>query len=110
VDLEKPVTLQKFGALTGITERSVQGLKARGILVSHHSGRGIDGPSSIKADCSYLREQAADRSAREAGRLDLKQETARLKISQRKNYDLRNSVIEKTHVPLCQLQPAWAEL
>jgi phage terminase Nu1 subunit (DNA packaging protein) len=110
VDLAKPVTSTKFGQLTGLSERRVQALKSAGILVAHSAGRGLDALASVRAYCSYLREQAAGRAAKEAGRLDLKQETAKLKVSQRKHYDLRNSVIEKTHVPLCQLQPAWGRV
>jgi len=106
LDIERPITAQKFGELTGLSERRVRELKSAGILVS--AGRGIDAPASLQNYCSHLREQAAGRAVREGGRLDLKQETAKLKVSQRKHYDLRNAVIEKTHIPLAVLEPAWA--
>jgi phage terminase Nu1 subunit (DNA packaging protein) len=110
IDLQKPVSAPKFGSLTGLSERRVQALKAAGVLIGHSSGRGLDGVASIRSYCEHLRERAAGRASREAGRLDLKQETARLKVSQRKHIDLKNSVIEGSHVPLSALRPAWGRI
>src|SRR5215472_11669964 len=108
--LEAPITAVKLGQLLGISERRVCALKAAGILAAHSAGRGLDIAESVRGYCDHLRCQAAGRQAKELGRLDLKQETARLKVSQRKHVDLKNAVIERTHVPLAALEPSWARV
>jgi phage terminase Nu1 subunit (DNA packaging protein) len=54
-----------------------------------------------------LREVAAGRQGNELNAVD---ENARLKIAQRENYELKNSIIRGSAIPYEAIAPAWARV
>jgi phage terminase Nu1 subunit (DNA packaging protein) len=65
---------------------------------------------SIRNYIKHLREVAAGRLASEDSGLHLVDESARLKAEQRKNYELKNAVLQGTTVKIEAIQPAWSRV
>ena len=98
------VTGQSLAALLDIDVRSIQELARSGIVVgSGVRGRYLLAPS-VRNYVRHLREIAAGRQGSELNAVD---ENARLKIVQRKNYELKNAALEGALVSMDDLTEAW---
>jgi phage terminase Nu1 subunit (DNA packaging protein) len=87
--------------------RSITELTRSGILVgSGVRGRYLLAPS-VRNYVRHLREIAAGRQGSELNAVD---ENARLKMAQRRNYDLKNSILEGSAIPYETIAPAWARV
>jgi len=105
--LAEGVTGQSLAGLFDVDLRSIQELARSGIVVSAGArGRFLLAPS-VRNYVRHLREVAAGRQGNELNAID---EGARLKIAQRKNYDLKNSILEGSAIPYEAIAPAWARV
>lgn len=102
------VTAKVLASLLDLSVVNVHELAKDGTIVK------VDGSTgrflletSVRTYVRHLREIAAGRQGRELNAVD---ENARLKISQRRNIDLKNAVLEGTMVPLEAIRPAWARV
>lgn len=101
------VTKNTLAALLDLDPGSILELARSGLVV----GSGVPGryllAASVRNYVRHLREEAAGRQGKELNAVD---ENARLKISQRRNYDLKNSILEGSAVPYEAIAPAWARV
>src|ERR1700730_13253502 len=101
------ITGQSLAGLLDLDVRSIQQLAQARIMVrSGARGRYLLGPS-VRNYIRHLREVAAGRQGSELNAID---ENARLKIAQRRNYDLKNSILEGSAIPYEAIAPAWARV
>src|SRR6202047_3487709 len=98
------VTGQSLAGLLDLDVESIRKLLNSGIVV----GAGERGPfllaPSVRNYVRHLREIAAGRQGNELNAVD---ENARLKIVQRKNYELKNAALEGALVSMDDLTEAW---
>jgi phage terminase Nu1 subunit (DNA packaging protein) len=98
------VTRQSLAGLLDLDLSSIAELTRSGILVgSGVRGRYLLAPS-VRNYVRHLREIAAGRQGNELNAVD---ENARLKIAQRRNYDLKNAALEGALVSMDDLTEAW---
>src|ERR1700730_10757591 len=98
------ITGQSLAALLDLETQSITKLTHSGIIVgSGVRGRYLLAPS-VRNYVRHLREIAAGRQGNELNAVD---ENARLKIVQRKNYELKNAALEGALVPMDDLTEAW---
>ena len=98
------VTGQSLAGLLDLDIRSITELARSGIVVgSGVRGRYLLAPS-VRNYVRHLREIAAGRQGNELNAVD---ENARLKIVQRKNYELKNAALEGSLVPMDDITEAW---
>src|SRR5580704_12571572 len=98
------ITGQSLAGLLDLDMESIRKLKNSGIVVgSGVRGRYLLAPS-VRNYVRHLREIAAGRQGNELNAVD---ENARLKIAQRRNYDLKNAILERNSVPYEAIAPAW---
>src|ERR1700731_383108 len=98
---------QSLAGLLDLDVRSIQELARSGIVVrSGVRGRYLLAPS-VRNYIRHLREVAAGRQGNELNAVD---ENARLKMAQRRNYDLKNSILEGSAIPYEAIAPAWARV
>jgi phage terminase Nu1 subunit (DNA packaging protein) len=98
------VTGQSLAGLLDLDVRSIQQLAHSGIVVgSGVRGRYLLAPS-VRNYVRHLREIAAGRQGSELNAVD---ENARLKIVQRKNYELKNAALERSLVSMHDVTEAW---
>jgi phage terminase Nu1 subunit (DNA packaging protein) len=98
------ITRQSLAGLLDLDVRSIQELARSGIVVgSGVRGRYLLAPS-VRNYVRHLREIAAGRQGNELNAVD---ENARLKIVQRKNYELKNAALEGALVPMNDIIEAW---
>jgi phage terminase Nu1 subunit (DNA packaging protein) len=101
------ITRQSLASLFDIEMASITELARSGILVgSGVRGRYLLAPS-VRNYVRHLREIAAGRQGNELNAVD---ENARLKIAQRQNYELKNSIIAGSAIPYEAIAPAWARV
>jgi len=101
------VTGQSLAGLLDLDMKSITKLSHAGIVVgSGVRGRFLLAPS-VRNYVRHLREIAAGRQGNELNAID---ENARLKIAQRRNYDLKNSILEGSAIPYEAIAPAWARV
>src|ERR1700730_9133945 len=97
------ITGQSLAGLFDIDMESIRKLKNSGIVVgSGTRGRYLLAPS-VRNYVRHLREVAAGRQGNELNAID---ENARLKIVQRKNYELKNAALEGALVSMDDLTEA----
>src|SRR6202035_1197253 len=98
---------QSLAGLLDLDIRSITELARSGIVV----GSGFRGlyllAPSVRNYGRHLREIAAGRQGNELNAVD---ENARLKMAQRRNYDLKNAILERNSVPYEAIAPAWARV
>jgi phage terminase Nu1 subunit (DNA packaging protein) len=98
------ITRQSLAGLLDLDISSITELTRSGILVgSGIRGRYLLAPS-VRNYVRHLREVAAGRQGNELNAVD---ENARLKIVQRKNYELKNAALEGSLVPMDDIIEAW---
>src|ERR1700704_6813379 len=98
------ITGQSLAGLFDLDMTSITELARSGIVVgSGIRGRYLLAPS-VRNYVRHLREIAAGRQGNELNAVD---ENARLKIVQRKNYELKNAALEGTLVPMEDITDAW---
>ena len=101
------VTGQSLAGLLDLDIQSMRELARSGIVV----GSGIHGryllAPSVRNYVRHLREVAAGRQGNELNAID---ENARLKMAQRENYELKNSIIRGSSIPYEAIAPAWARV
>ena len=98
------VTGQILSGLLDLDVRSIQQLAKEGVVVrSGVRGRYLLAPS-VRNYVRHLREVAAGRQGSELNAVD---ENARLKIVQRKNYELKNAALEGALVSMDDVTEAW---
>jgi phage terminase Nu1 subunit (DNA packaging protein) len=88
------VPAKTLAVVLDMDERVVRRLAAEGIIVRAGRNQYLFAPSV----CNYvrhLREVAAGRQGNELNAVD---ESARLKIAQRRNYDLKNAILERNSI------------
>src|ERR1700720_982519 len=95
-----------LAVLLDMDERVVRRLAAEGIIVRAGRNQYLLAPS-VRNYVRHLREVAAGRQGNE---LNAVGENARLKIAQRRNYDLKNSILEGSAIPYEAIAPAWARV
>jgi phage terminase Nu1 subunit (DNA packaging protein) len=101
------ITGQSLAGLLDLDLTSIRHLARSGIVVgSGVRGRYLLAPS-VRNYVRHLREIAAGRQGNELNAVD---ENARLKIAQRRNYDLKNSILEGSAIPYEAIAPAWARV
>jgi phage terminase Nu1 subunit (DNA packaging protein) len=101
------ITGQSLAGLLDLDVRSITELKRSGIVVgSGVRGRYLLAPS-VRNYVRHLREIAAGRQGNELNAVD---ENARLKIVQRKNYELKNAALEGALVSMDDLTEAWGAI
>jgi phage terminase Nu1 subunit (DNA packaging protein) len=101
------ITGQSLAGLLDLDMESIRKLSNAGIVVgSGVRGRYLLAPS-VRNYVRHLREIAAGRQGNELNAVD---ENARLKIAQRENYELKNSVIRGSSIPYEAIAPAWARV
>jgi phage terminase Nu1 subunit (DNA packaging protein) len=101
------ITGQSLAGLLDLDIESIRKLTHAGIVVgSGVRGRYLLAPS-VRNYVRHLREIAAGRQGNELNAVD---ENARLKIAQRRNYDLKNAILERNSVPYEAIAPAWARV
>jgi phage terminase Nu1 subunit (DNA packaging protein) len=101
------ITGQSLAGLLDLDVRSIQQLAQAGIMVrSGVRGRYLLAPS-VHNYVRHLREIATGRQGNELNAVD---ENARLKMAQRRNYDLKNAILERNSVPYEAIAPAWARV
>jgi phage terminase Nu1 subunit (DNA packaging protein) len=98
------ITRQSLAALLDLDISSIIELAHNGTLVgSGVRGRYLLAPS-VRNYVRHLREIAAGRQGKELNAVD---ENARLKIVQRKNYELKNAALDGSLVPMEDITEAW---
>ena len=98
------ITGDSLAGLLDLDMESIRKLTNSGIVVgSGVRGRYLLAPS-VRNYVRHLREIAAGRQGNELNAVD---ENARLKIVQRKNYELKNAALEGTLVPMEDITEAW---
>ena len=100
------VPAKTLAVLLDMDERVVRRLAAEGIIVRAGRNQYLLAPS-VRNYVRHLREIAAGRQGNELNSVD---ENARLKIAQRRNYDLKNAILERNSVPYEAIAPAWARV
>ena len=96
-----------LAALFGLDDRTVRKLAADGIVIKGGARGEYALGASIKNYVTHLREQAAGRLGRDET-IDPAKENALFKREQRRNYELKNAILEGSAVPVDALEPAWA--
>jgi phage terminase Nu1 subunit (DNA packaging protein) len=97
------VPAKTLAVLLDMNDRVVRRLAAEGIIVRAGRNQYLLAPS-VRNYVRHLREVAAGRQGNELNAVD---ENARLKIAQRRNYDLKNAILERNSVPYEAIAPAW---
>src|SRR6195256_6202196 len=98
------ITGQSLAGLFDLDMTSITELARSGIVVgSGFRGRYLLAPS-VRNYVRHLREVAAGRQGNEVNAID---ENARLKIVQRKNYELKNAALEGSLVSMDDVTEAW---
>jgi phage terminase Nu1 subunit (DNA packaging protein) len=101
------ITRQSLAGLLDLEMTSITELARSGIVVgSGVRGRYLLAPS-VRNSVRHLREVAAGRQGKELNAVD---ENARLKIVQRKNYELKNAALEGAVVSMDDLTEAWGAI
>ena len=95
-----------LAGLLDMSEASVRQYAAEGVFVKAGRGQYLLAPS-VRNYVRRLREIAAGRQGKELNAVD---ENARLKIAQRRNYELKNAMLEGSTVPVEAIAPAWARV
>ena len=104
--MAKGVSAKTLAVLLDMDERVVRRLAAEGIIVRAGRNQYLLAPS-VRNYVRHLREVAAGRQGKELNAVD---ENARLKMAQRRNYDLKNAILERNSVPYEAIAPAWARV
>jgi phage terminase Nu1 subunit (DNA packaging protein) len=100
------VPAKTLAVLFDMDERVVRRLAAEGIIVRAGRNQFLLAPS-VRNYVRHLREIAAGWQGNGLNAVD---ENARLKIAQRRNYDLKNSILEGSAIPYEAIAPAWARV
>src|SRR3984893_17204725 len=101
------ITGQSLAGLLDLEMTSITALACSGIVVgSGVRGRYLLAPA-VRNYVRHLREIAAGRQGNELNAVD---EDARLKIAQRQNYELKNSILSGSAIPYEAIAPAWARV
>src|ERR1700730_1167470 len=101
------ITGQSLAGLLNLEMTSITALACSGIVVgSGVRGRYLLAPS-VRNYVRHLREIAAARQGNELNAVD---ENVRLKIAQRQNYELKNSILSGSAIPDEAIAPAWARV
>ena len=101
------ITGQSLAGLLDLDMESIRKLSNAGIVVgSGVRGRYLLAPA-VRNYVRHLREIAAGRQGNELNAVD---ENARLKIAQRQNYELKNSILSGSAIPYKAIAPAWARV
>jgi phage terminase Nu1 subunit (DNA packaging protein) len=95
-----------LAVLLDMSEASVRQHAAEGVFVKAGRGQYLLAPS-VRNYVRRLREIAAGRQGNELNAVD---ENARLKIAQRRNYELKNAMLEGSTVPVEAIAPAWGRV
>src|SRR6202047_3229304 len=105
--MDEGITRQRLASLLHLDIRSITALARSGIVVgSGVRGRYLLAPS-VRNYVRHLRGVAAGRQGNELNAVD---ENARLKIAQRQNYELKNSILRASAIPYEAIAPAWARI
>ena len=89
-----------------ILDRSPHSRTPGSFVGSGVRGRYLLAPS-VRNYVRHLREVAAGRQGNELNAVD---ENARLKMAQRENYELKNSILRASAIPYEAIAPAWARV
>src|ERR1700737_2773696 len=101
------VTGQSLAGLFDLDMTSITHLARSGIVIRAKTrGRYLLAPST-RNYIRHLRDVASGRQGNELNAID---ENARLKIAQRRNYDLKNSILEGSAIPYEAIAPPWARV
>jgi phage terminase Nu1 subunit (DNA packaging protein) len=100
------VPWQTLAALLELDERMIRQYAQEGVFVRAARGRYMLAPS-VQNYVRKLREIAAGRQGNELNAVD---ENARLKIVQRKNYELKNAALEGSLISLPEISDAWGAI
>lgn len=101
------VPASTLAGLFKVDERTIRKLASDGIVVKGGPrGAYVLGPS-IQNYVVHLREQAAGRLGRDET-IDPAKENALFKREQRRNYALKNAILEGSAIPIDKIEPAWA--
>lgn len=93
--MNQPISQVEFAEMVGISEPRVSQLMSDGAL-----SKGASAHELLLAYCERLREQAAARLGSDMEGLDVVQESAKLKRSQREAQDLKNQVSRGEFAPI----------
>jgi phage terminase Nu1 subunit (DNA packaging protein) len=100
------VPAKTLADLLDMDERIVRQYAQKGIFVKAGHGQYMPAPS-VRNYVRHLREIAAGRQGNELNAVD---ENARLKIVQRKNYELKNAALEAKLISIPELTDAWGAI
>ena len=98
-----------LAGLFDLDERTIRKLAADGIIVKGGARGQYQLGASIKAYVAHLREQAAGRLGRDEA-IDPATENAKLRREQRRNYELKNAILEGSAVAIDRIEPGWARI
>ena len=105
--IPESITGQNLAGLLDLDTESIRKLHNSGVVI----GSGVHGryflAPSVGNYVRHLREIAAGRQGNELNAVD---ENARLKIVQRKNYELKNAALEGALVSMDDLTEAWGAI
>jgi phage terminase Nu1 subunit (DNA packaging protein) len=102
------VPASQLASLFGCDEKTIRNLAGKGIVV--RAGRGEYQPAlSIKNYIGHLREVAAGRQGADE-KVDPATEGGLLKREMRRNYVLKNAILEGSAVRVEDVAPAWARV
>jgi phage terminase Nu1 subunit (DNA packaging protein) len=100
------VPWQTLAGLLELDERTIRGLAQEGVFVKAGRNNYVLA-QSVRNYVRKLREIAAGRQGDQLNAVD---ENARLKIVQRKNYELKNAALEGSLIPMDDILEAWGSI
>jgi phage terminase Nu1 subunit (DNA packaging protein) len=106
LDLPEATPWQTLATLLELDDSTIRAYAAEGVFVKAGRNKYLLAPS-VRNYVRKLREIAAGREGRELNAVD---ENARLKIVQRRNYELKNAALEGTLVSMDDVADAWGEV
>lgn len=102
------VSLQTLANLFDCDVRTIQNLAKDGVVIKAGRGEYVLA-ASIRNYVRHLRGVAAGRTGSDES-IDAITEGAKLKREQRRNYELKNAILEGQAVRIEDIQPAWARV
>jgi len=105
---EGSVPVKTLAELFDCDEKTIRNLVDRGIVIRTARGRYLLSPS-VTNYVRHLRAQAAGRMGSDDA-IDAIKEGALLKREQRRNYELKNAVLEAAAIPVEAIEPAWSRV
>jgi phage terminase Nu1 subunit (DNA packaging protein) len=100
------VPWKTLAILLDLEERTIQHYAQEGVFVKAGRNQYLLAPS-VRNYVRRLREIAAGRQGNELNAVD---ENARLKIVQRKNYELKNAALEGSLISIAEMSDAWSAI